>query len=186
MYRAQSYSNLATESILSPADWYLHLYHAQYGKIGYINEVMSAYRKHDKGIWRKDSHNPHLFWQKHGLGHLELFYELLKLYGYDGNYRKIILEKIYWIFKELKATDNKVNTDLVKKATIMHPDLAFEYILKLLEQHTEYQAVIEDHNKYIEKQSNQIESLSKESDKYRLLYDKTLKQKIKRKLNKII
>jgi glycosyltransferase involved in cell wall biosynthesis len=39
-------------------DWPLNIFKAQYGKIGYINEVMAAYRVHAAGVWspRKRSH----------------------------------------------------------------------------------------------------------------------------------
>ncbi len=39
-------------------DWPLHIFKAQYGKIGYLNEVMAAYRVHAAGAWslRKRSH----------------------------------------------------------------------------------------------------------------------------------
>lgn len=34
-----------------PGDWYLHLLHAQVGKIGFLPDVMAVYRKHSGGIW---------------------------------------------------------------------------------------------------------------------------------------
>ena len=34
-----------------PGDYYIHLMHAQNGKIKMINEVMSAYRRHSNGMW---------------------------------------------------------------------------------------------------------------------------------------
>lgn len=34
-----------------PCDYFLHLIHASKGEIGFINEVMSVYRKHNSGIW---------------------------------------------------------------------------------------------------------------------------------------
>jgi glycosyltransferase involved in cell wall biosynthesis len=34
-----------------PADYYIHLLHAEKGKIRYIDEEMSHYRRHDKGMW---------------------------------------------------------------------------------------------------------------------------------------
>ena len=34
-----------------PGDWYLHMLHAQVGKIGFIPDVMSVYRRNDGGIW---------------------------------------------------------------------------------------------------------------------------------------
>jgi len=36
---------------IMPGDYFLHLLHAQKGKIGYINEVMAEYRMHSAGIW---------------------------------------------------------------------------------------------------------------------------------------
>ncbi|PID57835.1 hypothetical protein CSB45_06335 [candidate division KSB3 bacterium] len=38
-----------------PGDWPLHVLHAQYGKIGYLHEVMAAYRTHDGGLWSRQS-----------------------------------------------------------------------------------------------------------------------------------
>ncbi len=34
-----------------PGDWYLHLLHAQVGKIGFLPDVMSVYRRNAGGIW---------------------------------------------------------------------------------------------------------------------------------------
>ena len=34
-------------------DWALHIFCAQYGKIGYIDEVLAAYRIHKEGLWSK-------------------------------------------------------------------------------------------------------------------------------------
>jgi glycosyltransferase involved in cell wall biosynthesis len=36
---------------LKLGDWPLHILNAQHGKIGYINEVMAAYRLHGTGVW---------------------------------------------------------------------------------------------------------------------------------------
>lgn len=38
-----------------PSDFFLHLLHAQVGKIGYIDEVMSVYRRHQGGLWSHDN-----------------------------------------------------------------------------------------------------------------------------------
>ena len=45
-YRKQKYDDLKSGVI--PNDLYLHLYHASYGKIGYIEEVMADYRRHSE------------------------------------------------------------------------------------------------------------------------------------------
>ena len=36
---------------LMPGDWYWHLLHAETGKIGYINKVMSVYRRHKQSVY---------------------------------------------------------------------------------------------------------------------------------------
>lgn len=38
---------------LKMGDWPLHILNAQHGKIGYINEVMGAYRVHRGGVWSR-------------------------------------------------------------------------------------------------------------------------------------
>lgn len=53
MYRWNSVENIfdkIPEKIL-PGDWYLHLLFAKQGKIHFIEDTMSVYRIHDKGIW---------------------------------------------------------------------------------------------------------------------------------------
>ena len=32
-------------------DWPIHIFNAQHGKIGYINVIMGAYRRHSMGVW---------------------------------------------------------------------------------------------------------------------------------------
>ena len=39
----------------SMGDWPFHILHAQHGKIGYIDEVMAAYRIHAGGAWSNKS-----------------------------------------------------------------------------------------------------------------------------------
>jgi len=54
MYRwrftKEDFKDNISASIL-PGDWYLHLLHAQKGAIGFLDEVMSVYRKHPGGLW---------------------------------------------------------------------------------------------------------------------------------------
>ncbi|MGV9002166.1 MAG: glycosyltransferase [Candidatus Saccharimonadaceae bacterium] len=76
-YRKQDYTPLATN--LMPMDWYVSLYHAQFGKIGFINKVMSSYRRHEGGAWwgteKKDA-----FFSKALTPELNLLNELSKMY----------------------------------------------------------------------------------------------------------
>lgn len=36
---------------IQPADWFMHLLHAQTGKIGFLPDVMGVYRRHSQGMW---------------------------------------------------------------------------------------------------------------------------------------
>lgn len=87
---------------LNQGDWPLHIFNAQHGKIGYINEVMGVYRVHQGGVWSKQSE----IWQiqqtikclKHINEYLSFkyqkiiknaisyqYYRLVRLYMYDGD-----------------------------------------------------------------------------------------------------
>lgn len=119
MYRRQKYEKMP-ENIL-PLDWYLHLYHAQFGKIGFIDKVMSAYRRHPGGVWWDSQKNIDQLWIKHGLKHLKLFAELLKLYRKNDEYRDVINMSMYRMFTNLIHTDEKHQTGLVDRAMKQFP-----------------------------------------------------------------
>lgn len=58
---------------LAVGDWPLHLLNAQYGHIGYINEIMGVYRVHTGGIWS---------WRVSA----EKIHQMLPLYGHLYGY----------------------------------------------------------------------------------------------------
>lgn len=91
MYRRQDYDRLANN--IMPGDWYLHLYHAQFGKIGFINRVMSAYRRHHGGIWWKEENRRYLFWRKNAIKHLEFIDHLYSLFE-NRDYLKSHIDRL--------------------------------------------------------------------------------------------
>ena len=57
-----------------PGDYYVHLLHAQDGKVKMINEVMSAYRRHEGGMWwSNDNKNKEEFTLKYGKKFLNFY-----------------------------------------------------------------------------------------------------------------
>ena len=88
LYRRQDYSQLKDD--VMPGDWYLHLFHAQFGKIGCINEAMSVYRRHSRGLWWDARKGPTLLYQKHAQGFLALFAHAYEYYSHDKTLAKII------------------------------------------------------------------------------------------------
>lgn len=62
-----------------PADWFWHLVHAQVGNIGFIDDVMGVYRKHNGGIWYGAWQTTEWF-KKYGMAHLRFFDEMEKCF----------------------------------------------------------------------------------------------------------
>ncbi|MCQ2743335.1 MAG: glycosyltransferase [bacterium] len=81
-----------------PGDWYMHLVHAQVGKISYLPDVMSVYRKHEGGIW----FNPKNRVIKYGKNMVK-FYD--SIYKNIANYSQDYLYRVYLPnFKEITDT----------------------------------------------------------------------------------
>lgn len=84
IYRWRFKSQEELESLYTddatPSDWFLHLLHAQVGKIGFLNDVMAVYRKHSSGAWWLSQTNPdqhHLFF---GIRELKLFLRIEEMF----------------------------------------------------------------------------------------------------------
>jgi glycosyltransferase involved in cell wall biosynthesis len=77
-------------------DWPLHVLNAQYGTIGYIDEVMAVYRVHAGGVWSPRVSSDR---RRQILTTLELFRRNL-----DPRYRALIEQSLArWHFKTLNA-----------------------------------------------------------------------------------
>ena len=82
MYRWRFHKDslsLIPDNIL-PGDWFLHLLHAQVGKIGFIPDVMAVYRKHNGGIWYGASEDP-MWFCKDYKRKINFFVEVQKQFG---------------------------------------------------------------------------------------------------------
>lgn len=73
--------NLIPDGIL-PGDWYLHLLHAQTGRIGFIPDVMCVYRRNSGGIWFGDWKDSKWFFNC-GIPSLRFFQAAEKQFGQD-------------------------------------------------------------------------------------------------------
>jgi len=72
---------------LKMGDWPLHILIAQYGRIGFINEVMGVYRDHGGGLWRSTSK---IDWIREFIRMLEMFNAHTQ-FRYDRIIRRLIL-----------------------------------------------------------------------------------------------
>ena len=181
MYRRQSYDHIP-DNIL-PIDWYLHLYHARFGKIGYIDKVMAAYRRHEGGVWW-GSHrkNRDEFWRKNGKAHFALFAEILKLHGDSEKNRSIILESIYWMFRVLTCIDRKYKTSIVSEMIAQYPELASPYIVKLQDMQKEWDKVLNSHKEHIAYLEKSVELKDQEI----AILSRSFKDKLSEKLTQVL
>ncbi|MBS9720766.1 glycosyltransferase [Tianweitania sp. BSSL-BM11] len=72
-----------------PGDWHMHLLHAEIGEIGFIDRVMSVYRRHAAGMWATSdgAFNHH---RKYIRGELFFFTDLSEQFG--GFYRDVFIK----------------------------------------------------------------------------------------------
>ena len=127
MYRRQDYS-IMPDAIM-PLDWYLHLFHAQFGSIGFIDEVMATYRKHPGGIWWEMDIIS--IWRKYGARHLGVYSGMLELFGHIPEYRQIISASILKLFTSLTEVDKTYGTTLLADAAMRFPDETRSFLLGL-------------------------------------------------------
>lgn len=73
-----------------PGDWYLHIYHARFGKIGFINKVMSTYRRHKGGLWWNSHKDFDALIRTYGLKHLIMYFEVAALVGANPSDKDIV------------------------------------------------------------------------------------------------
>lgn len=159
VYRKQKYHGISND--VMPNDWYLHLYHAQFGKIGYIDTVMSAYRKHKGGIWWDFHENQEKIWRIHGLAHLRFYAEIVKLYGNDPAYRAILFTSAGNLFKTLLDIDKKYGDALAVQAMTEMPVFVEELIAEQYVMLGKAQEEAEDAGKLKMKLNDLTETLSK-------------------------
>ncbi|MCJ2092242.1 glycosyltransferase [Methylobacterium sp. J-072] len=50
-WRYHSEEAFQLDDSIAPVDWYVHLMHAEVGRIGFLPQVMAVYRKHMAGMW---------------------------------------------------------------------------------------------------------------------------------------
>lgn len=115
---------------IAPDDYYIHLYNAQFGKIGFINQTMSCYRVHSEGVWYASHNEKENLFKHYGDKQLKLFEEVLKMFGDNKNYANIVFENMDYILNVLKDIDDVEGTNLFHKSL---SSLNCETIVNLLQ-----------------------------------------------------
>lgn len=145
MYRKQNYSSFISD--MMPGDWYTHLYHAQFGKIKFIDEKMAVYRKHEGGVFYDFDHERDQIWIRHGLDYTNFYSELKNIYRSNPKYIKIISELLFAHMNTLTGVDDRHGTHILSEVS---------------------EAYREEMLPFVTYQYNQIERLKVENEKLRV------------------
>ncbi len=159
--KLDSYHDYPSSNFL-PGDWFLHLYHAKYGKIGFINKIMSVYRRHSYGIWWEGVNNYDKFIRTYAIDHLKMYFELLKLFKINTDYTAIILGHIKYTYDMYIKFKKKNDKDLVAESVKFYIDDLINVLDKLANQNQLLSRSIKDHGKLqqrIDKLSDQLNSI---------------------------
>lgn len=155
MYRRRrTYEDLAND--VMPGDWYLHLYHAQFGKIGFINQVMASYRRQPGGIWWDSFNNIDSIWRKYGVLHLNMYKEVLNLYQNDPKNKKIIITHINELLSTLIKVDKKYKDKILLEAINTFPGLLNNFVVDVKGKEIRAKESILKLNKEIDELKSQI------------------------------
>lgn len=121
MYRRQNNYDDISHDVM-PGDWYLHLYHAQFGKICSVDGAMSVYRRHKDGVWYDSSTNRYAFWEKYGEAHLSLCRELLALYGDKHDLSEIIYSRASSFINDIAHSSDGSDLHLLQMIVSKYPE----------------------------------------------------------------
>jgi glycosyltransferase involved in cell wall biosynthesis len=127
MYRRQPIEALRQD--VMPFDWYLHLYHAKFGMIGFTKKVMAAYRRHEGGIWWDSYKNMDKLWVRYGHEHVRFFLALNALYGSDGSAADIINRALNHLLEVLLDVDRRTKTHIIQDVSAGIPEVRDEIII---------------------------------------------------------
>ncbi len=153
VYRRQSYTNLSTG--IMPGDWYFHLYHAQFGRIGLINRVMSVYRRHSGGMWWGSFNDHSEHWAKHGLSMLALYSEFMKMFGNNEEYGLTISKAAAAVLDRLVEADQVKGKNLIATALQDLPGITKSGLIYMQQKQHEL-------SKALQNKSEEIEALTLE------------------------
>ncbi len=78
-FHKEDVNTLMPDNII-PGDYFMHLLHAQVGKISFLPEIMAVYRRHSDGIWT-DLHSNPIWYLRYGLKHINFYVEVEKLFN---------------------------------------------------------------------------------------------------------
>lgn len=111
------------DAFLNLADWYWHLLHAETGKIGFIPEVMSVYRRHTQAMYNTSFQDPVEHRRMHGMEELRTYHVVNE--HFKGRYFRSFSSLANGVFSDFfKIYLNSGDISLLDHACTKFPDFA--------------------------------------------------------------
>jgi glycosyltransferase involved in cell wall biosynthesis len=120
---------------LVPGDWYWHVLHAETGKIGFINKVMSVYRRHGKGVYYLLAIDPLKHRSIVGMKELETISAVNS--HFNGKYESLLLVLSNGVFADCLLYDRRAKENgaepVLDKLCAAYPAFARHFLDSLKE-----------------------------------------------------
>lgn len=117
---------------LSPADWYWHLLHAEIGPIGFINNVMSVYRRHKNSSYYQAEVDPLRHRYRKGMREL-VTYDVINRH-FNRKYQSILFDMANGVFVDWLMASETLGIDtqpLMEEAAERFPDFSRNFLHSL-------------------------------------------------------
>lgn len=128
VYRWRFRNGLPTwfRSDICPSDWYWHMLHAEEGRIGFLPDIMSLYRRHDNALYAHAFHDTEAHFRDHGMEELKT-YQICNDHFKNRYFRNFsaLANSVFATFFNI-AHDTK-DSSLLDEATITFPKFAVEF-----------------------------------------------------------
>lgn len=147
-----------------PGDWFLHLLHAKFGKIGFLPEIMAVYRRNNSGIWTEAQQTPSWFC-KCGIPSYQFWEEYEKTFNVSQIY-----EKEFTLYSTFYAALILNKESLISKFTEMKRPSRYFFINYI------YLKILRFQKKYIHGDKSLIYKARYKSLKLYLKWKKNYKQ----------
>lgn len=124
---------------LCPGDFYWHMLHAETGKIGFIPEIMSVYRRHSGALYAKAFTSSKELRRDHGFAELEAYHAYNEHFG--NRYFRALSRLANGVFADFLHFSIMENDDRLFNAAVEnYPDFAKSFLHDLKSQNGEMAA----------------------------------------------
>ncbi len=115
---------------LCPGDWYWHLLHAEQGKIGFLPDIMSVYRRHDTALYKDSFINPLEHRRIHGMAELETYWTVNE--HFQNRYFRMLTMLANGVFAHfLRIYTEDGDQSLLNQACSAFPEFAKRFLSSL-------------------------------------------------------